>query len=283
MPKRPDIAALAHEAFDRDPGAVHPVRTVMRDEDTGRIVLVPVELLEANPDQPRKHFDPEALEELTASVREKGILQPVIARKNPHREGYVLIAGERRWRAAKAAGLPEVPALIRSPQDSLEIAIIENLQRENLSALEEAEALFELKQARSYNDEQLAKIIGKSRVAVTEALSLVKLPDDIRAEARMSGARQFSKTQLLQVFRAGDSEKVRSTWEALKRGEVTTTRDLERRKKASGPERGRPKHHTFTYKPEGGGFRLSLTFPKARVSPDEVRSALKDALEHLDE
>ena len=101
----------------------------------------------------------------------------MLARKDPVRDGYILIAGERRLRAATAAGLTEIPALIRSEADALEVALIENLQRENLSALEEAEALLKLKNARQFTDEALAKIIGKSRQSVNDSLILNELPE----------------------------------------------------------------------------------------------------------
>jgi ParB family chromosome partitioning protein len=139
-------------------------------------------------------------------VKEKVVLQPILARKDPNRDGYILIGGERRWRAATAAGLTEIPALIRNESDHLEIALIENLQRENLNAVEEAEALLRLKHARRYTDEQLAKIIGNSRQAVNESLTLNELPAEIKSECRTSGT--WSKSQLLQVLRAGSDEEM---------------------------------------------------------------------------
>lgn len=274
------MAALAEEIFERqEEGGSHPVRTLMKDVESGTIVRIPIDLIEGDPDQPRKEFDPAALEELTNSIREHGVLQPIAVHEVARGERYRIIFGERRWRASKDAGLTEMPVLVRKSDDRRELALIENLQRQNLSALEEAEALLRLKDERHYTDEQLAKIIGKSRVAVTEALALTNLPTEIKTEA-MSAGRQWSKSQLLHVIRAGEPEKVRATWEALKTGEVTTRAELRQRKEP--PTKGRPKHYTFTYSPDEGGFRLSLTFSKSRVSSDEVKAALRAALKHVD-
>lgn len=276
MSKRPNIQALADEAFTRDAGSVHPIRAIMNDEDTGRILFVPLEQLAANPDQPRKEFDPQAHDDLTASVREHGILQPVIARKNPDGEGFILIAGERRTRAAKAAGLTEIPALIRSPKDHLEIAIIENLQRENLSAIEEAEALKKLKEAKSYTGRELAKIIGKSEQSVSESLALTGLPDPIKAELRTSVT--VPKSQLLEVVRAGSAEQVAAAWTALKTGQTRTVREL---RHAKNPTAEKASPYIHTYRPESGRFRVTVAFQKKRASRDEIREALEEALNEL--
>jgi len=116
-----------------------------------------------------------------------------------------LIAGERRWRAAMAAGLSELPALIRSEADSMEVALIENLQRENLSAIEEAEGLLKLKQARQFTDQALAKIIGKSRQSVNDSLILNELPESIKAECPTSGI--WSKASSYKWFARAASKK----------------------------------------------------------------------------
>ncbi len=277
-PKRPDIAALAKDTFDGREGNVHPLRGALRDENSGRIVLVPIALLEPNPDQPRKHFDPQALEDLTASIKEKGILQPIIVRQKPgSADRCIIIAGERRFRAAKAAGLTEIPTLIRSSEDSLEIALIENLQREDLNPLEEAEGLWKLKEARGYTDATLAKVVGKSRQAINDSLLLNKLPETIKAECRTSG--KWTKSQLLQVLRAGSSENVQTLWHGLQAGEPATVREL--RKKTAPPKGGRPQHYRFEHRPEGKPFAVTVTFTKKTATRAELRAALKDALKHL--
>lgn len=273
MAKRPTLKGLASRLIQSTSLAEeHPVDAFV-DQKAGRVIDLPVSSLQPNPDQPRKHFDPEALEDLTASVREKGLLQPVIARKNPSGEGFLLIAGERRWRAAKAAGLAKIPALIRQEEDALEVALIENLQREALNPLEEAEALLQLKQARRFSDEMLAKVVGKSRQAINDSLRLNQLPEPIKADCRTSG--RWTKSQLLQLLRTGSPEKLEAVLEASREGDTPTVRELRKKKD------GRPKGYQFSFNPPGRGFRLTLKFSKAKVSTEEVRTALTEALDNL--
>lgn len=282
MPKKPNIAALlAEDPVGEGESKVQALRRVLKDENQARILVIPLGQIEANPDQPRKHFDRVALAELTASVREKGILQPIIVRKKAGSEHCIIVAGERRWRAAKAAGLKEIPALIRGDEDAREVALIENLQRENLNAIEEAEALFALKTERGYTDEQLAKIVGKSRSGITESLSLTKLPELIKTQCRTSDI--ASKSQLLQVLRAGSAEKVTSAFHALETGEASTVRELRKEKKKAEPTKGRPKHARFEWKPKDAKYTVAITFAKKTASREELREALKAALKHLPE
>jgi ParB family chromosome partitioning protein len=146
------------------------------------VVLVPVEMVLPNPRQPRNMIRPEELEELTASVREHGVLQPLIVTAGETTEQYVLIAGERRLEAARLAGLASVPVLVRQATDQqrLELAIIENVQRADLSALEEAEAYRQLAEDFDLSHESIAARVGKSRVAVTNTLRLLRLPDSVK-------------------------------------------------------------------------------------------------------
>ncbi|MBE5780922.1 MAG: ParB/RepB/Spo0J family partition protein [Clostridiales bacterium] len=143
-------------------------------------VNIPIDSLEANPYQPRKTFDEEMLRELSASIGIHGVVQPlVVSRKGNGR--YTLIAGERRWRASRMAGLREVPAVIRdlSERELMEVSLIENLQREDLSAIEEAVAMKKIMEEFSMTQEQLARRIGKSRPAVANALRLLALPEEV--------------------------------------------------------------------------------------------------------
>jgi ParB family chromosome partitioning protein len=135
-----------------------------------------------NPDQPRRHFDDAALETLVDSVRRRGLLQPLVVRRVA--DGYELIAGERRLRAAQRAGLETVPIVVREadPQERLELALIENLQRENLSPLEEAEAYRHLIDVYGLTQEQVALAVGKSRPAIANALRLLALPEAVKAQ-----------------------------------------------------------------------------------------------------
>jgi ParB family chromosome partitioning protein len=151
----------------------------------GGLVQIPVAAISPNPNQPRITFAPEALDELRASIAEFGVLVPIIVRKRDG-ENYELIAGERRWRATIAAGLATVPAIVRTADDreSLEVAIVENLQRENLDALEEAMGFAHLMEAHAFTQEQVAQRVGRSRPAVTNALRLLTLSDPIKALIR---------------------------------------------------------------------------------------------------
>ncbi len=134
--------------------------------------------------QPRTEFDRDALESLAQSIKEKGVLQPLLVRKK--NDKYEIIAGERRWRAAQLAGLEKVPAIIKNLSDSetLEIALIENLQRENLSAIEEAEGLNRLMNEYEYTQEVIGKVIGKSRSYIANTLRLLSLPEEIKRQVK---------------------------------------------------------------------------------------------------
>lgn len=149
---------------------------------SGSVVSVPVESLQPNPNQPRQEFRHESLRELADSIQEKGIIQPIIAEETEHGR-YTIIAGERRYRAACMAGLKEVPVLLRtfSEEEKLEIALIENVQREDLSPVEEAKAYRGLMEHAGLSQEEVAKRVGKNRSTVANSLRLLKLPDDMQA------------------------------------------------------------------------------------------------------
>lgn len=144
---------------------------------------MPIEQVHPNPDQPRRSFDAAAMEELTASVREKGIIQPLIVRPTPGQDGqYQIVAGERRWRAAQAAQLHDVPVIVRSYDDTevLEVAIIENIQRSDLNAIDEAQGYRQLMDRFDHTQEQLAQVLGKSRSHIANHLRLLTLPDVVQ-------------------------------------------------------------------------------------------------------
>ena len=148
---------------------------------------LPVEMLEPSPYQPRGAMNLEALEELTASIRERGILQPLLVRPHPTLPGrYQIIAGERRWRASQAAGLHEVPALIRelTDVDAMAAGLVENLQRQDLNPIEEAEGFRRLLDEFGISQELVGQAVGKSRVHVSNTLRLLTLPEVIRVELR---------------------------------------------------------------------------------------------------
>lgn len=149
--------------------------------DSGGVVTLRLSQIEPNRDQPRKIFSEEALNELADSIREHGVLQPLLVRPIPS-GGYQLVAGERRWRACRIAGLPKVPVVIKELTDTetMEIAIIENLQREDLNPIEEAEGLQALIDKCGYTQEEVATSVGKSRPAIANSLRLLRLPPEVR-------------------------------------------------------------------------------------------------------
>ncbi|SDG22345.1 ParB/RepB/Spo0J family partition protein [Pelagibacterium luteolum] len=165
-------------------GDMAPIETAPRQADTGSGVRrLPVEFVIASRANPRKDFDAELLEDLTNSIREKGVMQPLLVR--PSDQGpdvYEIIAGERRWRAAQRAGLHEVPVIIREVDDkeALELAIIENVQRADLNPLEEAQGYGQLIEQFSYTQQDLAQVIGKSRSHVANTLRLLRLPREVQ-------------------------------------------------------------------------------------------------------
>ena len=167
----------------KDSPTASPERSVINEQ--AQIWTIPVERLKPNTQQPRQIFSAEALKDLTASIKEKGILQPIVARRLSERE-FEIIAGERRWRAAQAAGLLEVPVILKNvgEQDSLELAIIENIQRENLNPMEEAEAFAALMTDYSLTQQQVAEKLGKDRSTVANLLRLLGLPPEVKLMVR---------------------------------------------------------------------------------------------------
>jgi ParB family transcriptional regulator, chromosome partitioning protein len=154
---------------------------------SGSSLLVPVERITPNPDQPRRDFDPEALQELAASIKSKGIIQPLVVRLKDGGNAYEIVAGERRWRAAQIAQLHVVPVVIRDFSDSevIEIAIIENIQRADLNAVEEALGFRQLMDRFGHTQEKLAEALSKSRSHIANTLRLLNLPDDVQMMIRM--------------------------------------------------------------------------------------------------
>ncbi len=172
---------MAHKGgLGRGLGALIPGGENVRTENS--VILVPVETVLPNPRQPRSSSKPEELEELTASIKEHGVLQPLIVTTGESTGEYTLIAGERRLQAARLAGLATVPVRVRqaTDQQSLELAIIENVQRADLSPLEEAEAYRQLAEDFELSHEGIAAQVGKSRVAITNTLRLLRLPDSVK-------------------------------------------------------------------------------------------------------
>src|SRR6266705_7136686 len=158
----------------------HYVEELSRHRPTQIGRMIPLDKLDPNPDQPRNEIGD--LTELTASIREKGVLEPLLVKPSRLTGRWMIIAGERRWRAATAAGLSEVPCIEMEVDDRTvaEIALIENMQRKDLTIWEEADGLFSLCERFGYTHEEVARKVGKSRTTVTEALSIAAIPADVR-------------------------------------------------------------------------------------------------------
>jgi ParB family chromosome partitioning protein len=197
------------------------------------LTLVPLSAVEANPEQPRKHFAEEALAELAASIQERGLLQPILVRR--HGVGYQLLAGERRFRAAKLAGLDRLPAIVKEHGDPLEIALVENLQREDLGPLEEATALAALIDRHGYSHREVAHLLGKSRPYVSNTLALTRLPESVQAELHREG-KILSREVLIGIARQPDSAAALSLWNRLK----LDTMSVRQFREEHGPAAGRP-------------------------------------------
>lgn len=237
--------------------------------------MIPIDQIVPNPDQPRQQMGD--LSELTASIREKGILEPLIVRR--HRGVFQIISGERRYQAALQAGLRELPCVERDVDDreTIEIALVENIQRKDLTAFEEAEAYSQLVRFHAYTHESLARRIGKSRTSVTETLSLNSMPEDIKNLCRLADI--DSKSLLLQIVRLESPREMSALVEKISSQQLTREQARQVTRK---PPRGRPRNFVFKYAPKGSPFRLQMTFRKSQVERDEIVHALRDLLRHLE-
>jgi ParB family chromosome partitioning protein len=212
---------------------------LLRPDEHGAVTEVrrlAIDRISSNPGQPRRYFDEEALADLAASIREHGILQPVLVR--PRADGHFqLVAGERRWRAARIAGLTEVPAIVEQIDDesALEIAIIENLQREDLSPLEEAEALAALIERHGYSHAEVAQLIGKSRPYVSNTLAITRLPEAVKNDLNREG-RAVSRELLMGVARAEDPDAAVALWRRVQL-DLLSVRRFREEKAGVRPER----------------------------------------------
>jgi ParB family transcriptional regulator, chromosome partitioning protein len=239
--------------------------------------MVPIESIDPNPDQPRQLMGD--LSELKASIAEKGIIEPLVVRQRGAR--FQIIAGERRYQAASQLGLRELPVVLRDVDDReiIEIALIENIQRKDLGAFEEAEAMDALAKRCGYTHEDLAKRLGKSRTSVTESLSLTAMPSEVRKLCRLADI--SSKSLLLQVVRQQTPEKMVALVEHLTKGGAGATREEARKAAASKSKLGRPKAFIFQYRPPTKTFNLKLQFKKSDVDRSEVIAALESILTEL--
>ena len=241
--------------------------------------MIPVEQIRPNPDQPRKALGD--LRELAESIREKGILEPLLVRFVPREDCYYIISGERRYHAARAAALREVPCIEKTADDAetLEIGLIENIQRKDLTPFEEADGLHRLSTQFEYTHEDVAKKIGKARSSVTETLSLRNIPDSLRRKCIEQGI--VSKSLLLQIARQPSEKKMAEMFRRILQGGLTRDEARrERREDQAGPQRPQP--FIFHFEPENESYKFRIQFKKSHVSRDELISTLREILAQLE-
>jgi len=274
VPKRglPDTLRMRHDAHYVD------AITVPGGAPVGR--MVPIDLIDPNPNQPRQVMGD--LSELMASIAEKGVIEPLILRQRGDR--FQIIAGERRYQAAVQVGLRELPGVLRDGDDNevLEVALVENIQRKDLTPFEEAEGLLVLQQKFAYTHERISQVIGKSRTTVTETLLINDIPDRIRAMCREAGI--SNKSLLVQIARAADEGAMEAVVRRYAAGEMN--RDDVRKQTAARPEpkkAGRPKHFVWHVKDKSLPFTFNLAFRKANVEKDEIVDALRELLRRLED
>jgi ParB family chromosome partitioning protein len=242
--------------------------------------MIPLDKIRPNPDQPRKMLGD--LSELIESIKQKGVLEPLLVRYVPRDDEYHIISGERRYHSSRAAGLREVPCIekIADDAETLELALIENMQRKDLTPFEEAEGLYRLAEQFDYTHDDIAKKIGRSRSSVTETLSLRTIPEPIRKRCADRGI--LSKSLLLQVARQPNEKKMLEAVQRIVQGGLT--RDEARRERREESELGpRPQPFIFNYESEGGAYRLRVQFRKSHVSRDELASALRAVLDDIEQ
>ena len=200
----------------------------------GTIYSIPVNTIMTDPDQPRKFFDPEPLEELSKSIKKHGVLQPILFRVDSD-EKVILISGERRLKAAEDAGVSEIPGIF-SDGNPMEIALVENLLREDLTAVEEAEAMKRLADEHKYTHEQIAEALGKARPTITGMMSVNNLPDEIRAKCRADN--KYSRRELIKIAAAKSIREQKALFEKYEKRLIPI--DTKRKR-----ERNQPKNEVM--------------------------------------
>lgn len=237
--------------------------------------MIPIDKLAHNPNQPRIEIGD--LAELIASIREVGVLEPLLVRPSDVGGRFMIISGERRYRASLEVGLTELPCIEMDVDDRAvaEISLIENLQRKDLTPFEEADGLQALAERFGYTHEEIARKIGKSRTSITESLSLSAIPQEIRDICRRADI--GSKSMLLQIVRQPSLDEMKRFVEKIK--ESGLTRDEARRVRQGKAKKS--KGFTFRYTAKNQTYSLTMKFRKSQAGRDEIESALRDVLDHL--
>jgi len=278
----------------------HFVEELAHRHETPVGKMVPLSAIEPDPAQPRKELGD--LGELVSSIRDKGVLEPLLVRLlPPERTGapgaekgpekgapgaphYAIISGERRFRAALEAGLFEVPVIEMevNEKEALEIALIENLQRKDLTAFEEAEGYQALADLHEYTQEEIGKAVGKSRSLVAETLSLLRIPPELRSEAQALGIE--SRSTLLEVAKAKTPESMRALLESIGARGLTRDdlrRDTRKKGRSHAASSGSRKPYVFKFRAPDKTFSLNLTFRQRTVDRDDLIRALEQILQDI--
>ncbi|TDI46971.1 MAG: ParB/RepB/Spo0J family partition protein [Acidobacteria bacterium] len=246
--------------------------TSQRSESIGR--MLDIRRVQPNPHQPRKDFGD--LSEMVVSVKEKGILEPILVRS--HEGQYQIIAGERRYQAARLAGLQRIPCIEVDvdARGMLEISLIENLQRRDLTPFEEAAAIQRLSDQFRYTHEDIAKKLGKSRTVITEILSLNRIPEEVQERCRQADI--VSKSMLLQIVRLPTAEKMHAMIDKIASEGMTReeARDYKREHRQT-----KRRNFTFRFKPEDRDYRFTLTFARPEIERKELIQTLHEILAQL--
>lgn len=246
--------------------------TSQRSESIGR--MLDIRRVQPNPHQPRKDFGD--LSEMVVSVKEKGILEPILVRS--HEGQYQIIAGERRYQAARLAGLQRIPCIEVDvdARGMLEISLIENLQRRDLTPFEEAAAIQRLSDQFRYTHEEIAKKLGKSRTVITEILSLNRIPEEVQERCRQADI--VSKSMLLQIVRLPTPEKMYAMIDKIHSEGMTReeARDYKREQRQT-----KRRNFTFRFKPEDRDYRFTLTFARPEIERKELIQTLHEILAQL--
>lgn len=244
--------------------------------------MISVDKIDPNPEQPRTEFGD--LIELTSSIAEKGVLEPLLVKPSRVTGRWMIIAGERRWRAARQAGLKEVPCVEMEVDEGAvaEIALIENMQRKDLTVWEEADGLQSLCERFGYTHEDVARKVGKSRSTVTEALSIAGIPPDVRDICREAGV--SAKSMLLQIVRQPDEEGMRRLAKDIAARGLTRDDAREVRRQEMGPRvTQEAKPYSFKYVSPGKEFTLEVRFRKSAVDSKDVAAALRSAARSIED
>jgi ParB family chromosome partitioning protein len=251
-----------------------------RPAQVGR--MIPVDKIDPNPEQPRTEFGD--LTELTASIAEKGVLEPLLVKPNRLTGRWMIIAGERRWRSAQLAGLTELPCVEMEVDDGAvaEIALIENMQRKDLTVWEEADGLLALCDKFGYTHDDVARKVGKSRTTVTESIAIAKIPSDVRKICRDADIN--AKSSLLQIIRQPDDESMLSLANQIASGGLNRNDAREARKREMGP-RVVPdaKPYIFKYASPDKDFNIEIKFRVPEVSDSEVALILRSIADDIDQ